>query len=234
MINSFLLIGQSNMAGRGSLGEVEPIENKDILMFRSNTWITAKEPLHTDKPELAGVGLGMSFAETLQKKYGKKIGLIPCAFGGTSLDEWKKDGALYSNAVSAALEAQKNSCLKGILWHQGENDADMLETAESYKDRFLTFIDPLFKDLGVSNMPVVLGELGEYLVSFGGCTYSHIVNAQLSQLARQEKYLELVSVKGLTDRGDFLHFNSESLREFGRRYAEAWELCSKNLGICLE
>lgn len=49
------------MAGRSSLQEVEPIENSDVFMFRENQWVKAKVPLHTDKPELAGIGLGMSF-----------------------------------------------------------------------------------------------------------------------------------------------------------------------------
>ena len=33
------------------------------------------------------------------------IGLIPCAFGGTSLDQWKPGSALYTNAVARARDA---------------------------------------------------------------------------------------------------------------------------------
>ena len=235
MINSFLLIGQSNMAGRGSLQEVDPIKNKDIYMFRDSQWVTAKEPLHTDKPTLAGIGLGMSFAETLQRKLERKIGLIPCAFGGTSLSEWQKGGRLYSNAVTETIEALKNSSLKGILWHQGESDADSLETAESYKERFMPFIDSLLTDIGISNIPIILGELGEFLVKNGdGCLYSHIVNEQLKDICSGDKYFAFVSAKGLTDNGDFLHFNAKSLREFGIRYAKVWEECSQQMGNALE
>ena len=75
----------------------------------------------------------MSFADTLQKKSPKQIGLIPCAVGGSSLGEWQKGGSLYNNTVAATLEAVKSSTLKGILWHQGESDSDTLETAKSYK-----------------------------------------------------------------------------------------------------
>ena len=34
MIHSFLMIGQSNMAGRGFKGEVEPIKNSRIKVLR--------------------------------------------------------------------------------------------------------------------------------------------------------------------------------------------------------
>lgn len=211
------------MAGRGLLHEVEPIRNKDILMFRSNSWVTAEEPLHTDKPEWAGIGLGMSFAETLQKKLHARIGLIPCAYGGTSLSEWQKGGSLYANAVASTLEALKNSTLKGVLWHQGECDSDTLETAESYKERFLPFMDSLLADIGAVNVPVVLGELGEFLAYSEECSYSTVINEQLADIVHLDRRFALVSAKGLTDRGDSLHFNSISLREFGIRYAAALE-----------
>ena len=223
------------MAGRGSLLEVAPIKNKDIFMFRDFQWVAAKEPLHTDKPTLAGVGLGMSFAETLQRIFDCKIGLIPCAFGGTSLSELQKGGRLYSNAVTETIEALKNSRLKGILWHQGESDADCLETVESYKDRFMPFIDSLLNDIGISHVPIILGELGEFLVEYGDkCSYSHMVNEQLKDICSGNKYFASVSAKGLMDNGDFLHFNAKSLREFGIRYANVWEECSQHMGDALE
>ena len=61
----FLLIGQSNMAGRGVIDEVAAIDDPDILMFRDGRWVTAREPLHTDKPDRTGIGIGMSFAQEI-------------------------------------------------------------------------------------------------------------------------------------------------------------------------
>lgn len=119
MLNSFLLIGQSNMAGRGPLNEVEPIINHEILMFRSGQWRVAEEPVHNDKPDLAGVGLCMSFAETLQKRFNKQIGLIPGAVGGTSLDEWQKGGELYSNAVNETLKALTDRIKRDLVAPRG-------------------------------------------------------------------------------------------------------------------
>jgi hypothetical protein len=233
MINSFLLIGQSNMAGRGYLEEVGPIENKDIFMFRNDKWVRAKEPLHTDKPDLAGIGLGMSFAEILQRKSGKKIGLIPCAYGGTSLNAWQKGGSLYANAAGETIKALKNSTLKGILWHQGENDAHSLDTAENYKERLLFFIHSLLSDISIPNPPIILGGLGDFLVHNQECSYSHIINKHLEEICSGNPFA-YVSAKGLTDNGDLLHFDAKSLREFGNRYAIAWEECRQRLGVTLE
>lgn len=41
-MKSFLLIGQSNMAGRGEFGSVPEIENDKIFMLKDDGWVTMK------------------------------------------------------------------------------------------------------------------------------------------------------------------------------------------------
>lgn len=118
-MKSFLLIGQSNMAGRGFKHEVPPIYNERIMMLRNGRWQMMTEPIHFDRP-VAGVGLAASFAESWCKDHeGEKIG----AEGGSSIDEWSLDGALFRHALSEAKFAKESSELVGILWHQGESDS---------------------------------------------------------------------------------------------------------------
>src|ERR1700722_12544886 len=97
----FLLIGQSNMAGRGVVEEQDKEIIPGVFMLNKEmAWVPAIDPLHFDKPAVAGVGLGRTFAKTLQwASPGAPIGLIPAAFGGTSLDEWKPGDKLYADAV---------------------------------------------------------------------------------------------------------------------------------------
>ena len=66
-IHSFLLIGQSNMAGRGDFGEVEPIKNKACRMLRMGRWQPMSEPINPDRAIVgtsfhSGVGLSASLA----------------------------------------------------------------------------------------------------------------------------------------------------------------------------
>ncbi|MGW7768639.1 sialate O-acetylesterase, partial [Bacillus velezensis] len=44
MIKSFLMLGQSNMAGRGFLNEADPIYNEKIKMLRNGQWQMMTEP----------------------------------------------------------------------------------------------------------------------------------------------------------------------------------------------
>ena len=52
------------------------------------------------------------------------------------------------------------------------------------------------------------------------------MNEQLREIAKENAGVGLVSARGLTANKDLLHFNSESLYEFGLRYFETFETLS--------
>ena len=49
MVRSFLLIGQSNMAGRGKLTEAEVIDKSRIYTLRNGRWQKMFRPIHSDR-----------------------------------------------------------------------------------------------------------------------------------------------------------------------------------------
>ena len=62
----FLLTGQSNMAGRGTIEDSDQRSIERVWsMNKANEWALAADPLHYDKPAIAGVGLGRTFARVL-------------------------------------------------------------------------------------------------------------------------------------------------------------------------
>lgn len=230
----FLLAGQSNMAGRG---EVEAQDREAIpgvfALTRELTWAPAVDPIHFDKP-IAGVGLARGFARTLCKLApGARVGLIPSALGGSSLDEWKPGGALFTEAVKRTRAAQSGGRLRGILWHQGEAESGDEALARSYAVRWWAMMTALRAALGAGDIPVVVGELGEFLVgrSDGKQPFANIVNEQLALIPLRGKGAAFVSAAGLRHKGDDLHFDAASLREFGRRYALAYCSLDATWGI---
>ena len=61
MIHSFLMIGQSNMGGRGYMKDVPLLFDEHIKMLRNGLWQVMTEPINFDRPN-SGVGLASSFA----------------------------------------------------------------------------------------------------------------------------------------------------------------------------
>ena len=232
-VYSFLLIGQSNMAGRGEFSDVEPIKNKNCLMLRMGRWQKMSEPINPDRKIFdskthSGISLGASFANYFAEATEKKIGLIPCADGGTRLSQWMPGEILYDHAVMMTRLAMRTSRLVGILWHQGESDCNEQALVDSYKERFLTMITSLRRDLGAEEVPVIIGELSELidLERLGRGVRIPQMNQNFREIAKVLPHCAVVSSKGLTLKEDNLHFNSVSLREFGLRYAAEYEKLS--------
>ena len=222
-IKSVLLIGQSNMAGRGDFGEVPEIDHPRCLMMR--------EPVNPDRPIFnalfhSGVGLSASFAEAMaEANPGIRVGLVPCADGGTSLDDWAPGGLLYDNAVFQVRQAKRTSEVVAILWHQGENDSHTEEDANSYRARVADFFASLRKDAGLEGVPLVVGELGRFLDGnkYGSCRFWRTVNKALHDYAESDPLVAVASSEGLESKPDGVHFSSAAQREFGRRYFAAYK-----------
>ena len=216
----YLLIGQSNMAGRGVLTDSNPVSADGIFKLDSaGEWQAAEEPIHFDKPSVAGAGLAASFARAMADSgNGVSIGLIPCAVGGTSIYRWVESGDLWSNAVARTRIALRSGTLKGILWHQGEGDCSAT-SAPAWGAKLEGMIVSFRREFG--SVPFVAGELGRYLDNTGW----RVINAHLHALEGKVPNYRVVSSEGLTPNSDNVHFSTESLREFGLRYAEAMMSC---------
>lgn len=226
MIHSFLMIGQSNMAGRGFQKEVPPIDDEKIKMLRNGRWQMMAEPINPDRPT-SGVSLAATFASSwrLLHNQNDNIALIPCADGGTSLDDWSVEGVLFQNAVAQAKAAQKISTLSGILWHQGENDSNG-QKHMVYKEKLAQIIKNLRDELDVPDIPLILGGLGDFLQDGIYGPYfneHHEINEALMQFAKEQDHCYFVSAEGLTANPDHIHFNAVSLRRFGIRYFKAFQ-----------
>lgn len=218
----FLLMGQSNMAGRGLLEDVEPIRDERIRVYQDGRWSTAEEPLHHDRPT-AGIGLAMSFARTvLDANPGTDIGLVPRAVGSTPLSRWTPGADLYEDAVTAAHEAARDGTIKAVLWHQGEHDSKSETEALSYTQRFSAMVATLRAQLNAPSLPVIVGELGGYLSKRTDFPHYRIVNAELRKVPDTVPHSAFVNAEGLTDKGDSLHYDARSLRIFGERYAATY------------
>ncbi len=227
-VHLFLLLGQSNMAGRGKIEKEDLTPHPRVVMFnKANHWVPAVDPLHFDKA-VAGVGIGKTFGTIIAEENPDiTVGLIPCAVGGSPIDSWKP-GVLYSgtkthpwdDAMKRAKLALKDGELKGILWHQGESDSKP-ELAKNYDEKLHDLVVRLRKELDASDVPVLAGQLGQFEGNPWNDGKKQVDQAH-RDLPTKVKRTAFVSADGLTDKGDKVHFDSASLRTFGKRYAEAY------------
>ena len=161
----YLLMGQSNMAGRGLVEPVDTMTHPRVLMLdKDNRWVPAKNPIHFDKP-IAGTGLGLTFGKLMADENDDiTIGLVPCAKGGSSINHWFPDSLHpatstypYNEMIAKAKKAMTDGTLKGILWHQGEADTKSASDVQGYRDKFNSMLNLLTSDLKLKSIPTVTG-----------------------------------------------------------------------------
>lgn len=224
MIKSFLMVGQSNMAGRGFIHEVPPIYNERIQMLRNGRWQMMTEPINYDRP-VSGISLAGSFADAwCRENQEDTIGLIPCAEGGSTLDEWAVDQVLFRHAITEAKFAMQNSELTGILWHQGESDS-LNGNYKVYYKKLLSIMEALRKELHAPDILLIIGGLGDFLGKEGfgkNCTEYNLINQELQKFAFEQDNCYFVTAEGLTSNPDGIHIDAISQRKFGLRYYEAF------------
>jgi hypothetical protein len=218
----YLLLGQSNMAGRGKIEKEDATPHPRVFALGKDlAWAAAVEPLHWDKPA-AGVGPGFAFGKAMADADPKiRIGLVPCAAGGSPIEAWRP-GAFHDqtrshpwdDALTRAKAALAKGTLKGILWHQGESNK-----AEGHREKLIDLVQRLRKEFG--DVPFVCGELGRFQDTHA--PMNEVLAKAPTFIARSA----CVSSEGLADKGDKTHFDAPGARELGRRYANALRVLTK-------
>ncbi len=221
-----LLLGQSNMAGRGFVEEEDRVPIPRVYMLdKNNEWVSAVEPVHFDKPT-AGVGPGREFARRLvESDPTVSVGLVPAACGGSSISDWKPgvffkqtNSHPYDDAISRARRAMEDGILEAVLWRQGEADVSP-NRAEKYESLFEEFVKRLRRDLNNVEAPFLVGELKIVKGNMDGA--ERVKQAQLNVVKRNQP-AGFVSADDVTLNPDNVHFDRKSQLEQGRRFFEVY------------
>ncbi len=238
----FILFGQSNMSGMSPMPkEPWPINENITFMVQydcpsldqtKDEWLPAEPPLHGCQWATGGIGLGLAdyFGVAMAEAWPTaQIGLIPNAIPAVTIDVFMKNGpspgggmkALpdgYTNAyalmVDRVKEAQKIGRVRGILLHQGESDYN-----QGFEDEWLgkltTIIADLRTDLALGEeVPFIAGEISPES-SWSG----H--NVYVNQVPDAIPHSAVVPAEG-THIHDVAHFDEESARVMGQRYAQTF------------
>lgn len=224
----FLLAGQSNMSGAGLFDQLKKSEQEPperVKIWHKNQW----QPIGPGVSANEGrFGPELSFGRAMQKAYPKDdIYLIKTAAGGTSMHKhWKVTGGSspmlkkFLTTAHAAMDNLDDERIKftidGMLWMQGESDADQGKGAE-YEDSLKAFIKEMRREFKEREMPFVMGRILPTFDKPAG-------NGPLVRAAQETVAEEVKSVACFdTDRLDRInkgHYNHEGQLELGKRFAK--------------
>jgi hypothetical protein len=219
----YLLIGQSNMAGRAPISSEDSAIIEDVeLLVDSAQWEPAQSPLNKYSSirkdiSMQSLGPGHGFAKKISEQNPEfTFGLVVNALGGSSINSWKKGDNNYEEAVKRTKWAMQDGVLKGILWHQGESDSD----DPDYLTKAATLISNFRSDFDNDTLPFVAGQIAQWDTPWAESFA--LFNALIPGLPDLVPHTAVVSTDGLSGNGgDDVHFNAESQHILGERYADA-------------
>lgn len=228
----YLLIGQSNMAGRGKMAEKDSAEiiPNVFLLNEEGIPVPAKAPLNrysTIRKDLSQqqIGPGNSFGDYMRRYTNRKILLVVNARGGSSISSWAPENTThhyFKDAVERTRLALDYGTLKGILWHQGETDVE--KNTKDYDKKFIHLATRLREDLNAPDVPIAVGELGQWEWEEMS-KIERFNNTILNDICRRLPHCVKVHSDDLKrlykDKVKDPHFSREAQIELGKRYADA-------------
>lgn len=245
----WVLAGQSNMEGVGNLVNT-PLPSALVNSFdQTDVWVAAADPLHRmpdandsvhwrknaqgQVERLAGpaldewianrkkgAGVGLPFALEMVRRTGVPIGLLPCAHGGTSMEQWspalkdKGGESLYGAMLRRVRLAGGH--VTGLLWYQGESDAGP-EAQPKFAQKFKDLITAVRSDFGQPELPFYYVQIGRHVTSASGVEWNAVQQDQLT-VESQVPHVGMVTCADC-NLDDGIHVSTPDHTLLGRRMA---------------
>ena len=238
----FLLAGQSNAVGPGdSTKSVNCLPNSAFEFdATANDFIPLKDPVGKAWKLFQRAGTGSvspAFAKRLNELTGQAVFMVTAARGGASChrkaemdkyDTWDTSGNLFAMAVEKTkmAETKAGTPLSGIIWMQGERDANAILAGQLTALEYQTALESLikrFREKFGKKLPFYMVETAyQQDKAPAGC--DAVRNAQVSVSKKLKRvYIAYGETGEFAQRKwfrDIVHYNQEALNDIGTKTAE--------------
>ncbi|GBF27561.1 hypothetical protein MnTg02_02615 [bacterium MnTg02] len=241
----FLIAGQSNnLAGTGLDTEID-VSHPDVFQWgreapNNNVIILADEPLDHVVLEAGKIGYALAmirdyYIPNAHLAAVRDVLLIPTALSASGFadNRWNAGDDLYEDAVlrvNTAIDGNPGSVLKGILWHQGEDDVG----SATYLDALDAMIAAMRSDIVAASAttPFILGGMVPFWVD--AATDRRVQQGRIHGTLKRLTYTgfadpELPTViEKAVPATDSTHYDAPTQRELAERYYNAWLAAQSN------
>ncbi len=238
----FVVAGQSNAVGQGNAEQSVRVTEALEYRYQSDSLVPLQDPVGENVLEFQAANTGSAwpaFAQRYHALTGQQVILVAAARGGSSahqkaelneLGTWAAEGhkPLLTNALKKVrrAEAKVGVPIQGIIWLQGERDAnaifDQQLTAEAYEAALEGLIERFRNGLGTV-VPF-------YLVLTGNQQGREPIGNTAVRQAQRNVARRLTQVFVVYEQAehfaekhwmkDFVHYNQQALNDIGKTVAE--------------
>ena len=240
----WMFMGQSNMAGRGISNAQWPEKAPRLTIgagweYRAvsapGQLFPVEEPFGVHENRQGGIDDGKmktgslvtSFVNAWYVGTGIPVLAVSASKGGSSILEWQRGGAFFTDAMKRMLDAREFMKTQGsqirhqyVLWCQGETDGDLGTTRDEYRERFFRMLDAMHRE-GIELLMMIT--IGKCNLPGAENRYDAMIGWQ-KEIAAERRDVCLVSsaFERMRDQGlmkDAFHY-----------YQQGYNLCGKDAG----
>lgn len=233
----FLMAGQSNMGGVGGGAElVGPLAQYSgtqsgvmIWDYSGQQWV----PNSSSFGLCPSFGPEVSFGHEMHAAFpNDTIYLVKWSYGGSNLyQDWNpaKNGWCYNsfqNSALAALESLTDADLApsivGMLWMQGEADADDNTMAAAYEPNLTGLIAVARADFQTPEMPFVVGRITTFAGAPADNALVRAAQAAVPATAGHAAWIDTDNMERWpAGSGQEVHYNTQGQIDLGIAFADA-------------
>lgn len=230
VVNVWIAAGQSNMTGSAATSEVP----SDFMTVYPDILYTQDvgegiEPFGPLQPRLAANGVSrgrfgpeMGFGSALDRSLGQ-YAIVKLARNGTSLNNhWQRGGGLRNlllsyteNSMTELISMGFTPRLAGMLWVQGEGDANTTTVANRYQSNLRGLVSDVRDYFDSPDMLFLFNQAHEDLDRLATST----LRLKQQAYANEDPNAHLITIDDLELRDDFIHFPTDVHIEVGQRFA---------------
>lgn len=239
----FIQAGQSNSEGYGFGKTEEPYEPNENVWYMNGdfTICMAAETVYGNETQgTYALSFAREYLRTGLLPQGRRLLILRAAVGGTGfLDHrWNMTDDLYlrmMEMIRTAVSLNKENCLVGFLWHQGETDALLNAAKEEHYQRLMALLRSVREEFHVPMLPFIAGDFVQRWKK-DNAAISIPVSEAIRSVCRDcgnGASVETDGLKSNTEEGlgksplsedgvDTIHFSRNSCYLLGKRYFAAF------------
>ncbi|WP_430932096.1 sialate O-acetylesterase [Saccharicrinis sp. 156] len=231
-VKLFILGGQSNMDGCGKseeLPDAYKVHPHNTMTWdnKKKTWVSLGTDSFAERRKYK-FGPEIAFSHLLAEKYPDyTIAIVKTSAGGTKLwKHWLPNQGMYSrflqnmeNAMQQLADSGVVCEIDGMLWMQGESDAETIEWANAYEKNLKILFEDVREQTKKDELPIVMGRISIGLLRETPWTFDYTERVQIAQekVAAEDENVFIINTDKIKTLKDNTHFNSEAQIWLGKR-----------------
>jgi hypothetical protein len=195
-------------------------ENTMTWDNKKETWVELGKDSFAERRK-GKFGPEIAFSHLMAKKFPDyTIAIVKVSAGGTKLwKHWLPEQPMYSRVLKNMEKAMQQLSdsdvvceIEGMLWMQGESDAETIEWANAYENNLKILFTDVRKQTKKENLPIVMGRISIGLLRETPWCFDYTERVQEAQekVAAADKNVFIINTNKLKTLKDNTHFNSEA------------------------